>query len=190
MLKFARILILAPIVILTGCATTDMQSLKAIEKPINLERFMGDWYVIASIPIDMWIASEAGAHNGVETYQLRDDGKIATTYTFRQNSFDGPQKTFTPLAWVANKQTNAEWRMQFMWPFRSAYLIAYLDENYQNTIIGVPNRAYVWIMSRSPEVSDTKYRRLIEQTEALGYDASLIQRVPQQWPANADDSDE
>ena len=168
--------------LLTGaCATNDMPPLQAIDKPVDLERFMGDWYVIASIPIDLWLASEAGAHNGVETYTLRDDGKIATTYTFRQDSFDGEEKRFTPVAWVHNKETNAEWRMQFLWPFRSAYLIAYLDDDYQRTIIGVPNRNYVWIMSRDAQLSDGEYQKLTDIVADLGYDISLLQRVPQRW---------
>lgn len=172
---------------LSGCATTDMQPLEAINTQVNLDRFMGDWYVIASIPIDLWIVSEAGAHNGIESYELRDDGKIATTYTFRKDSFDGPVKSFTPVAWVDNTETNAEWRMQFLWPFHSAYLIVYLDEDYQNTIIGVPNRANVWIMSRTPDPGSVTYQQLIDEAAALGYDPALIERVPQSWPAAANE---
>jgi apolipoprotein D and lipocalin family protein len=166
-----------------ACATTDMQPLQAIDRPIELQRFMGDWYVLASIPIDFWIASEAGAHNGIESYELRDDGKIATTYTFLKDGFDGPEKTFSPVAWVKNTATNTEWRMQFLWPFRSAYLIAYLDDDYQRTIIGVPNRDYAWIMSRSPNISSEDYANLIAEAGRLGYATEKIQRVPQKWPA-------
>jgi apolipoprotein D and lipocalin family protein len=185
---FRRGFALAALWALGGCATTDMQPLQAIDKPVDLERFMGDWYVIASIPIDLWIVSEAGAHNGIESYELRDDGKIATTYTFREGSFTGPEKKFTPVGWVDNTETNAEWRMQFLWPFHSAYLIVYLDNDYQDTIIGVPNRAYVWIMSRSPDKSDAEYQQLIDKAVELGYDPSVIKRVPQQWPAPTDAS--
>lgn len=161
---------------------SNLPPLEAIDQPVDLQRFMGDWYVIGSIPIDFWFASEAGAHNGVETYELRDDGKIQTTYTFKQDSFDGEEKQFNPVAWVHNTDTNAEWRMQFLWPFRSAYLIAYLDENYEHTVIGVPNRSNVWIMSRRHDLSESEYAGLLEIVTGLGYDDSLVQRVPQQWP--------
>ena len=167
---------------IAGCATTDVPPLQAIDREVDLERFMGDWYVIASIPIDFFFASEAGAYNGVERYELRDDGRIQTTYTFRQDGFDGEEKQFSPVAWVHNTETNAEWRMQFLWPFRSAYLIVYLDDEYRNTIIGVPNRSNVWIMSRTPEVSDARYAELVDIVAELGHDTSLLQRVPQSWP--------
>ncbi len=171
------------VLLLGACATTsDISRLEAINRSVDLQRFMGDWYVIGSIPIDMWFASEAGAHNGLESYVLRDDGKIQTTYTFRKDGFDGERTQFNPLAWVYNTDTNAEWRMQFLWPFRSAYLIAYRDDDYQNTVIGVPDRSYVWIMSRQHDLSDEKYARLIDVVTELGYDASLVQRIPQQWP--------
>ena len=73
--------------------------------------------------------------------------------------------------------------MQFMWPFRSAYLIVYLDDNYQNTIIGVPNRRYVWIISRSHDLSEQDYQSLVDRVEDLGYDPALLQRVPHRWSA-------
>lgn len=176
------IIIIAAAVTTGACTTTEMPPLKAIDQHVDLERFMGDWYVLASIPIDYWFVSEAGAHNGIERYELRDDGKIATTYTFRKDSFDGEEKRFTPVATVYNTKTNAEWRMQFMWPFSSAYLIVYLADDYQQTIIGVPNRDYVWIMSRTPEISDSDYERLMGIVGELGHDRSLVKRVPQRWP--------
>ena len=176
-----RYLALIVFVLINGCAMSDSLRLEAIDRSVDLQRFMGDWYVIGSIPIDTWFASEANAHNAVETYALTDDGKIQTTYTFRKDRFDGEEKQFNPVAWVHNTNTNAEWRMQFLWPFRSAYLIAYLDEDYQHTIIGVPNRTYVWIMSRAPDIGEDDYERLVNVVSELGYDTSLVQRIPQQW---------
>ena len=75
--------------------------------------------------------------------------------------------------------------MQFLWPFRSAYLIAWLADDYQHTIIGVPSRSNVWIMSRSADVSDDDYSRLLDIVAELGHDVSLVQRVPQHWPDSA-----
>ena len=43
---------------------------------VDLERFMGDWYVIATIPTFL----EKDAYNPVETYKRDDDGTIATTF--------------------------------------------------------------------------------------------------------------
>jgi apolipoprotein D and lipocalin family protein len=173
--------LLVGLVLLAGCSSSP-EALKATDKKIELSRFMGDWYVIGSIPIDYFFASEAGGHNAVESYELKEDGSIDTRYRFRQDSFDGPLKSFNPTGFVYNTETNAEWRMQFLWPFKSAYLITYLSDDYSQTIIGVPNRDYIWIMSRTPEVSEDEYQRLLQLAIAAGYDPESIVRIPHAWP--------
>jgi apolipoprotein D and lipocalin family protein len=172
--------------VIAGCSSSP-EALKATDKKIDLNRFMGDWYVIGSIPIDYFFASEAGGHNAVESYELKEDGSIDTRYRFRQDSFDGPLKSFNPTGFVYNTDTNAEWRMQFLWPFKSAYLIAYLSDDYSQTIIGVPNRDYIWIMSRTPEVSEGEYQRLLQLAVDAGYDPEPIVRIPHAWPEAAEE---
>ena len=144
---------------------------------VDLDRFMGDWYVIANIPTFV----EKGAYNAVESYRLDDDGSIATTFRFHKDGFDGPVKTYEPRGFVRDTTTNAEWGMQFIWPFKGDYRIIYLDEDYATTIIGRNKRDYVWLMARSPEMSDAEYQRFVDFIGAAGYDTSLVQRVPQQW---------
>lgn len=180
-----RLLALALPLLLMGCASTGQPPLQAIDRQVDLERFMGDWYVISSIPIHVPLLpmfSERDAHNGVESYRLNERGIIETTYTFRRGSFDGPVRTFRPRARVYNQETNAEWRMQFLWPFESAFLIIWLDEDYQRTIIGVPDRSYVWVMSRTPEIPEAEYREMVSFLAGAGYDTSALRVVPQRWP--------
>jgi apolipoprotein D and lipocalin family protein len=71
--------------------------------------------------------------------------------------------------------------MQFIWPIKADYRIVYLDEEYSQTVIGRKQRDYVWIMARTPTISDADYEKLIKFSESLGYDASEIRKVPQQW---------
>jgi apolipoprotein D and lipocalin family protein len=119
----------------------------------------------------------------VETYRLAPDGTIETTYIFRRGSFDGPERTFTPKARVANSPVNSEWKMKFDWYLPEAdYLILSLDPDYQHTVIGVPDRKYVWIMSRTPVMPDGTYGQLVEQLKARGYATERLERVPQRWP--------
>ena len=178
-----RIVALICLAVTSGCASTSMPPLEAMDRKVDLERFMGDWYVIGFIPVTIPFVSEEGAHNGLESYRLTDEGVIETTYTFRKGAFNGPEKRLTPKGWVHNEEANAEWRTQFLWPFKAAYLIVYLDEDYQRTIIGVPDRKYVWIMSRDPELSDADYQALLDRVARVGYDSEKVRRVPQRWPA-------
>lgn len=173
--------------LLTACGTTSsLPPLRGVTQPVDLERFMGPWYVLAAIPIHvpfLPMFSEKGAHNGVETYELEPDGTIATTYTFRRDGFDGPVKTFTPRARVANAPVNSEWKIKFDWYLPEAdYLILSLDPDYRHTVIGVPDRKYVWIMSRDPVMPDAEYQQLVAGLKALGYAVEKLERVPQRWP--------
>ena len=72
--------------------------------------------------------------------------------------------------------------MQFLWPIKAEYLIAYLDSAYSETIIARNVRDYVWIMARNPRLSEADYQRLVSRVAALGYDTTQLRRVPQEWP--------
>ncbi len=143
----------------------------------DLESFMGTWYVVGYTPILV----DGKAHNATEHYYLKPDGSIQATYQFRKGSLDGPLKTFRPTASLYNHETNAEWRIQFVWPFKAAYLILHYDEALGETIVGHPNRKYAWIMLREPEYEEATYERLLSQLVELGYKGKLIQRLPQDW---------
>ncbi len=144
---------------------------------VDLERFMGDWYVIASIPTFI----EKHAYNAVENYTLKPDGTIETTFTFRDGGFDGKLKTYTPTGFVQDMETNAEWGMQFVWPIKADYRIVYLDSGYTETIIGRNKRDHVWVMARTPEIAEADYLELLERVAGFGYDIESVRRVPQQW---------
>ena len=160
---------------LSACASRG-PDMKTVEQ-VDLERFMGDWYVIANIPTFL----EKGAHNAVENYALNDDGTIDTTFTFRKDGFDGKQKQYSPKGFVRDTETNALWGMRFIWPIKADYRIVYLDEDYTQTVIARQKRDFVWIMARTPTISDADYQRLIDLCASIGYDVSKIERVPQRW---------
>jgi len=162
---------------LGGCAgSASREPIQTVDH-VDLERFMGDWYVIANIPT----AIEKGAHNAVESYRLDDDGTIDTTFTFREGGFDGEQKTYNPRGFVKDTGGNAVWGMQFIWPIKADYRIVWLDDEYTQTAIGRNKRDYVWIMARSPSIPDEDYRRIVDFLGEQGYDTTLIQKVPQRW---------
>lgn len=144
---------------------------------VDLDQFMGDWYVIANIPTFL----EKGAHNAVERYELNDDGSIATTFTFRDESFDGKLKEYNPKGFIKDNASNALWGMRFVWPIKADYRIVYLDESYTQTIIARQKRDFLWIMARTPSISEQDYAELVDFAASLGYDTSKIQRVPQSW---------
>jgi apolipoprotein D and lipocalin family protein len=166
--------VIAPLT-LAACGTTYPPI--ATVSQVELPRFMGDWYVIANMPTFI----EKGAHNAIESYRLNPDGSIATTFTFRQGGFDGEKKRYAPTGYVLDTQTNAVWGMQFIWPFKSDYRIVYLTPDYSQTVIGREKRDYVWIMARTPQISEADYQAILELLKQQGYDITQIKKVPQRW---------
>ena len=103
---------------------------------VDLNRFMGDWYVIANIPTFI----EKDAYNAVETYRLEDDGTVATTFRFNKSSLYDPLKEYHPRGYIRDKESNAVWGMQFVWPFKAEYRIIFLSDDYSKTVIGRSKR--------------------------------------------------
>jgi len=161
--------------ILVGCAAKGPE-MKTVDH-VDIDRFMGPWYVIANIPTFL----EKGAHNAVERYSLNSDGTIATNFTFRKDGFDGKAKEYKPKGFILDAETNARWGMRFVWPIKADYRIVYLDDDYTQTIIGRQNRDFVWIMARTPTISDDDYDKLVAVVASIGYDTSKLERVPQRW---------
>ncbi|MEM6671378.1 MAG: lipocalin family protein [Planctomycetota bacterium] len=177
-----KVLILAlPIaaaVMFFACASNP--SLPTVSR-VELDRFMGDWYVQGHIPA----GAEKTAYNAVESYARGDDGRILTSYVFRKGAFDGDLKTMEPVGFVENEATNAEWGMRFLWPFKAEYLIAHVDDDYTETIVARSKRDYAWILTREPMIADERYEALVARLAELGYEASDVRRVPQRWPDEA-----
>lgn len=137
---------------------------------VDIERFMGDWHVIANIPT----FPERGAIDPVETYALNPDGTIETTFTFLKGAAR-EKKVLNAKGFIRENTNNAIWGMQFIWPIKADYRIVYLDSAYQYTIIGREKRDYLWIMARYAPLSDATLNELITIATALGYEERDIQ---------------
>lgn len=141
---------------------------------VNIDSFMGDWYVIGNIPTFI----EKNAFNAVENYKRDEGNKIDTTFTFNKDSLDGPKKEYNPTGFVQDNPSNAVWKMQFVWPLKAEYIIVYVDPEYKYTIVGRTKRDYLWIMAREPKIDPVQLEKLIQIAVDEGYDRDQIRMVP------------
>lgn len=160
----------------TACTTTDKQPPLQKVAAVDLNRFMGDWYVLASIPTFV----EKGAHNALENYKLLPDGTIAITFTFRKDAFDGELKTLTMKGTVVEGTGGAEWKVSPFWPLKLPYYTIELDPEYRWVVVATPNRGYLWIMARQRALPDGTLEAIINRMVALGFPRDEIKLVPQQ----------
>ena len=161
----------------TACHASKLPPIKPVAQ-VDLPRFMGTWYMIATIPTRF----EKHAYNAVETYTLQPDNKVDTQFHFRNGSFDKPVKAIHSIGFVKAGSGNAVWGVQVFWPIKAQYIVAYLKDDYSQTIVARDARDYTWIMARTPTVSPADYDALIARVVQMGYLAKDIRKVPQAWP--------
>ena len=175
-MKFSRTLLMACAVLLNAnaCASR-LPSIKPVAH-VDLPRFMGNWYVIATIPTRF----EKNAYDAVEVYTLKPNGDVATSFHFREGSFDGKKKEIHSTGIVKPDSGNAVWGVQVFWPLKAQYVVAWLKDDYSQVIVARDARDYLWVMARTPTIPQVDYAALLARVKALGYPLDKIRKVPQQ----------
>ena len=159
---------------LAGCATP--QPPLEVVSEVDLDRYLGRWYEIASIPQRF----QRGCVASRATYTARPDGRIGVLNECRDGSFEGKLRRAEAVAWVANpKESRAKLKVQFFWPFRGDYWIIQLDPEYRYAAVGHPSRDYLWVLARTPMLDPMLYRDLSARLEAQGYDLTRLRPTPQ-----------
>ena len=160
--------------VLTGCSTFRKQEPLPGVSQVDLNRFMGTWYVIASVPGIL----DKDAYNAVGIYSRATKG-IQVNYQFNSGSFDGKLKSYSRKVMVNDPGINADWDITYVWPFKSDYKVLYLEPDYSLVVIGHSNRKDAWIMARQKQIEDAQYSDLILMLQGLGFNVGNIRLVPQ-----------
>lgn len=140
---------------------------------VDLPRYMGRWYVIGSIPTFL----ERGVVDATENYTLRPDGSVDIDFRYRRSE-GGSEQSLGSRGFIENGD-NAIWGVQFIWPIRADYRIAWLAPDYSRVIVAREKRDHVWIMARTPTLAQADYDAMVQRVGAMGYDTTQLQRVPQ-----------
>jgi len=138
---------------------------------VDQSRWMGRWYQIARLPNRF----QKGCTGAYTDFSLRDDGQINVVNSCR-NEKDGSLRQEKGHAWVIEPTSNARIKVSFFWPFRSEYWVIGLGKEYEYTVVGSPNRKYLWVLSRTPTMSDDLYADIMKEVERQGFDISKVFR--------------
>jgi len=139
---------------------------------VDLERYMGVWFEIASFPA--WF--QRGCYCTRAEYRLQG-GYVEVINDCRRGSPEGRLDTVTGKAYVVPGTGNAQLKVQFFWPFKGDYWVVYLDDNYQVALVGHPDRSNLWVLGRQQVVSDEVYERLIGIAAEKGYDVQRLKKT-------------
>lgn len=106
-------------------------------------------------------------------------------FRYRNSGFTTPLNTLHSTGFVTPDTHDAVWGVQLIWPIKAQYIVAYLDQQYSETIIARDKRDYVWIMARTPTIPATDYDALVARVQAMGYKIEDLRKVPQSWPESS-----
>jgi apolipoprotein D and lipocalin family protein len=134
---------------------------------VELEKYLGKWYEIAHLPAKF----QEGCNQTTATYTLSKDGSISV---LNQSIKNGKMKQAKGKAKVVDNNSNAKLKVTFFWPFYGDYWILKLGDNYDYSIVGTPNRKYLWILSRTPQMDDKLYSILTEYAKSKGFDVNKL----------------
>ena len=175
--KAIWVLIISALLFISGRASLSFKrhgSLATVES-LDLDRFAGTWFVYASKGILM----DQEAFNSKQVYARDTRGLFEMTYYFNKKSFEGKAYAYTAKIDIDNLNTNADWGLQFVWPFETDYRVIYLRPDYKIAMVAHPNREHIYILSRTKTMTDAEYQWLLDFAASRGFDASYIRRVPQ-----------
>ncbi len=176
--RFIRILLLAAGVSLAaGCSTMTSPRTPDLStvSSLDVDRYLGRWHVIAYTPNFM----ERGKVATADIYARRPDGKLDAIYVFRKGSLDAPEQEWRGVAKIVDADTNAEWKVQLLWPFWADYLVLELDPDYRWAVVASRGGKWLWILARETGLPPATYADLVERIAARGLDAAKLERVPQ-----------
>lgn len=153
---------------------TQSQTLETVPK-VDLNKYTGKWYEIASYPQSF----QKGCNCTTAEYSLSDKGYVIVENRCNRDSINGTQTYIKGKAFVTKKSGNAKLKVQFFWPFKGKYWIIDLADDYNYAVVSHPNKKYLWVLSRTPKMSEVVYQQIIARLESKGFDLSKLQLTPQ-----------
>ncbi len=142
---------------------------------VDLNKYAGKWFEIASYPQRF----QKGCHCTTAEYTVSENGYVIVENKCNRDSVNGKQSYIKGKAFVEKNSGNAKLKVQFFWPFKGKYWIIDLADDYSYAVVSHPNREYLWILSRTPKMSDETYNQILARLKEKQFDLTKLQLTPQ-----------
>jgi apolipoprotein D and lipocalin family protein len=167
-----RFLLLASI-ILAGCTGTPKGVTPVAD--FDLQRYLGRWYEIARLDHSF----ERGLESVIAEYEMREDGGINVINRGRHTE-TGVTEQAQGRAYFVGDSSLGHLKVSFFGPFYGSYIVFELDQkNYHYAFVTSYNTNYLWLLSRTPKVSDELIKHFTSRSAELGFDTSKLIFVSQ-----------
>lgn len=156
---------LAFIMLITVSACTGLPEGVTPVDEFNINQYMGKWYEIARLDHSF----ERNKHEVTAEYSLRDDGGVKVlnrAYSVEEKSWGESEGK----AYFVEEQDEGYLKVSFFGPFYGSYVVFELDKkNYQYAFVSGPDKTYLWLLARAPEVKEDLINRFVEKSKNLGF---------------------
>jgi len=165
-MKFLFIIVM--VCLLTGCL--GMPNSVTPVNNFSVNNYLGKWYEVARLDHSF----ERGLTHVSAEYTLRDDGGV-TVLNRGFSAKDNEWSEAKGKAYFVAGSDQGYLKVSFFGPFYGSYVIFDLDKtNYQYAFVSGPDTSYLWLLSRTPEVSPELKARFIEQAKVRGFDTDSL----------------
>lgn len=144
-------------------------------KPVELGRYTGKWYEQGRYEASF----QKGCEGVTANYAAKPDGTVAVVNACRQSSPTGPFRSAEASARVVEGSNGAKLKVTFFWPVEGDYWVLDRADDYSWSIVGEPSGRYLWILTRSQQISARQYAELVGRARALGYNTEMLRRTQQ-----------
>jgi apolipoprotein D and lipocalin family protein len=156
------------VLLLSGCMGIP-ENVSPVES-FKLEKYLGDWYEIARLDHSF----ERGLSRVTASYSLRDDGGVRVLnrgYSEKEKIW----KEAEGKAYFVQRPDQGYLKVSFFGPFYGSYIVFELDhENYQYALVSGPDKSYLWLLARSPEMKKDLRDSLVMAAAKRGFDTSKL----------------
>jgi len=164
--------LIASAALLAGCVGVP-QGIEPV-RGFDLDRYLGKWYEIARLDHSF----ERGMTRVTAEYSLRDDGGVRVV----NRGFDATEGAWDEAvgkAYFVADEDQGYLKVSFFGPFYGAYVVFELDPDYRYAFISGPDRSYLWLLARTPDLPETVRQRFVERATELGFDLGELIWVTQ-----------
>jgi len=155
-----KLFLMATFLLLGGC--TGMPESVTPVSGFSVDKYLGKWYEVARLDHSF----ERGLNNVSAEYSLKDDGGVTVVnrgFSIEDNEWSEAQGK----AYFVDSSDQGYLKVSFFGPFYGSYVIFDLDKvDYQYAFVSGPDTSYLWLLSRTPDISPELKARFIKESKA------------------------
>lgn len=152
---------------------TMSQNPPTVTDSIDLKKYVGKWYEIASYPMSF----QKDCFCVTADYTITDKGYVKVFNSCRKGSVNGEIKSITGKAFPVKGTNNVKLKVQFFWPFKADYWIIDKADDYSWAVVSGPSRKYLWILCRTPELDKETWEYITDRLIKNGFDLSKLKMM-------------